>query len=131
MKNKYVTYLPIVAILLIDGFFFTLTDPNASSTSTLIAGCVLVALTFYTLISKIFGFINFSNMGLAKRNRFLAAYTTVVVVGIIALQSIGDLSLRDILIYVPLAILLYLYLSYGKGKNYLKDKNEKKSLDIK
>lgn len=125
MKHKYVSYIPSLAILITDILFFTHTNPNTSATSVLIMGCVLVALTFYAAISKVLGFLNYFNLGIRRTNHFLAAYATVVIVSIIALQSIGDLSLRDILIYIPLAVILYLYLSYGKGKGSPKESNDK------
>ncbi len=54
-------------------------------------------------------------LGGAHRKR-QARVLTGLVGGLIALQSIGELGPRDVLVLLPLALIAYLYVSYGKAE---------------
>jgi hypothetical protein len=47
-----------------------------------------------------------------KNSRKLTVFTVVMVCLLLALQSIGQLSIRDVIIIIPLAVLLYAYIAY-------------------
>ena len=94
----------------LDGLFFGLTSPAKVAAPTLFIGFLLVVATLYRLLqglSKIAGWygIRFGR----HRQRFLRLLTGVFA-GIIALQSIGELTTRDIIVILPLAVVSYLYL---------------------
>jgi len=66
-------------------------------------------LFFYYVLSflKLYGF------PVGKKRR-LATYLTVLVGALIALQSIGELTSKDVLVLVPIALIGYLYTGYAK-----------------
>jgi hypothetical protein len=48
------------------------------------------------------------------RRRRLAGVITGFVGGVVALQSVGELSMRDVLVLVPLTVMAYVYATYAK-----------------
>ncbi len=74
---------------------------------------MLLAATLYYLIH---GLLNVAGLyGLAvKRKQRLAASLTGLVSGLVALQSIGQLNGRDVLVLMPLVIIGYIYSFYGR-----------------
>ena|ERR1700722_121916 len=101
----------LIVLFVLDGLLFGLTNPNKVNSLVLILGFLLLALTLYYLLLLLFGFM--IRLGFKIKNRRKLALFTVVVFWILmALQSIGQLSTRDVLVIIPLAILLYVYIAY-------------------
>ena len=104
--------LLIELLLGVDVIFFGGFNPNDSSFLVII-GCALLALTIYLLVA---GLTNFFALGLplqgATKQR-LKIFLTLLIVFFILMQSIGQLSLRDALAVLPLAVVAYLYVSYN------------------
>lgn len=107
----------MIGLLALDGAFFTLTNPNQVDSLVLIVGFLLLSLTSYLLVSRLCVVSQLYGLPLAKQSHRVALFGTGVIAGLLALQSIGELTLRDLLVVVPLGIVMYLYLSYGKNKN--------------
>lgn len=115
LKNK--RFWEILIILVIDGFFFGLTNPNKINSVFLIAGFILLGLTLYLLVQIIMSYL--IKLGFKFKNRReIAIFSSVLVVILLALQSIGQLSGRDVLIIIPAIILLFIYLTYIRPKIY-------------
>jgi hypothetical protein len=107
----------ISGLLLADGLLFGLSNPGRVSSWLLAVGFVLMALTLYQLLYGLLKAADWYGLpGKAHRHR-QARTLTGLVAGVIALQSIGELGRRDVLVLLPLALLAYLYMSYGKGKS--------------
>ena len=97
-----------------DILLFGTTDPGNTVSFMLIVGFLLLSATIYYLLDGILAFLKL--YGLAPRNRKRVLRTsTMVVCGVLALQSMGQLSMRDLLILAPLTLLAYFYLAYSKG----------------
>lgn len=95
--------------------FFGLTDAAKVSSIMLFAGFCLLIGMLYCLIYYSLGLSRFLGLSfLSKHRRRLSLYGTGVLAIIIALQSSGELGVRDVLVVMPLAVLGYLYSSYSK-----------------
>lgn len=77
-------------------------------------GFLMLSLTLYYVF---LGLISLSKLyGVEiKRRRQLVIYMTTVSASLLALQSVGQLSQRDIMVLFPLAMLAYLYNAYAKN----------------
>jgi hypothetical protein len=108
----YPPALSLAGLLLLDGLFFGLTNPKELASFWLIIAFLLLAATLYR--ASRLGFKVLSWYGLhPKRPKRLAAGLAVIITGLLALQSIGELTDRDMIVSLPLFVLLYLYLSRG------------------
>jgi hypothetical protein len=76
---------------------------------------MLVA-TIYLVINRIYALSwKYGTVERPNPKKFGLIGTGVVGV-LIALQSLGELTLRDLLMAIPLAIVLYAYMTYGRTK---------------
>lgn len=104
--------LRLGALFVLDGLFFSLINPVKAAAVVTIVGFVLLVITLYVLIDFMLAvserLIPFS----AHAKRRMALATTLVLALLLAMQSIGQLTTKDILAVVPLAIVLSVYFSY-------------------
>ena len=101
----------ILTALIIDAFFFGLVNPNKVNSLYLIVGFILIGVTIYLLMQLLLIF--FVRLGFKVKNkRKIAIFVAVLLSLLLSLQSIGQLSVRDVVIIVPIAILLYIYTAY-------------------
>lgn len=106
----------LLGVLALDSAFFMLTDPNRVSSILLMVGFLLITATIYVLFDRLYLIAQLYGLTLGSKPRRFSLIGTVVVAGLVGLQSMGELTARDLLVVVPLAILMYLYLSYGKSR---------------
>lgn len=95
-------------MLIVDIAFFTRTDASKIAPFLLIVGILLLAATFYELIYGLLSFARLYGLPIRHKNR-LAIYLSGILVLIVALQSIGGLTPRDILVLLPLTTIGYIY----------------------
>lgn len=103
----------LAGLLVLDGIVFGLTNASSASSFVLIIGFALLAATLYNLVYSILVFVGMYGLKLKHKQR-LAIYLTSMLSGIVALQSIGELGGKDILVLLPLLVIGYLYSFYGK-----------------
>lgn len=106
----------LAGLLTIDALLFGLTDPRQVPSLMLIVAFLLLVVTVYQLMLTLLLAADWYGLPGKAHRRRQARILTGVTGGLIALQSIGELGMRDILVVVPLALLAYLYISYGKGR---------------
>jgi len=105
----------IMLLLAADAVVFGLTDPQQVPSFMLAGGFLLLAITLYQIVLGLLQAANWYGLpGSAHRKR-QARTLTGLVAGLVALQSIGELGSRDVLVLLPLAFIAYLYISYGKA----------------
>jgi hypothetical protein len=104
----------LTLLVLTDIVFFGATNAHKANTYTMIIGFGLLMATAYAII---YGLVALSRLyGLPIRNRNkLTVYLTCVMAVLFALQSIGELDPRDILVLVPLSLIAYVYSSYSQA----------------
>ena len=98
----------IAVLLVVDLLFFSSTNAATIVPVFLIVGFLLFGLTSYLLIYSLVSFIQLYGLPIRHKSS-LAIFLSIVVSLIVALQSIGELSLRDILVIVPLTFVGYMY----------------------
>jgi len=116
MKNLTQHHRPVIALVIADALFFTMTDPTKVSAAWLAIAFGLLIATLYMIITYILRFLRLYGIRLGKRERRLALFITATISSLAALQSVGGLNNHDIFVLVPLAVLLYAYVSYGRPK---------------
>ena len=105
----------LAGLIIIDAIFFAATDPMAVASVFLIAAFCLAAATMYSALRVGITIVAWYG-GKTPRNRHrLALGITGVICGLLALQTIGQLSGRDVLVLLPLSLVAYLYASYGRS----------------
>ena len=113
--THYRHFWQALVVLIADVAFFTRTDASKIAPFLLIVGILLLAVTCYELM---YGLLSFARLyGLPIRhNKRLAVYLSGTLVVIVALQSIGELTTRDILVLLPLATIGYIYGMYASTR---------------
>ena len=105
---------PVLVLLLADGLLFSYTDATSVPSYVVMIGFLLLAATLYQLVRG--GLALTALYGLKiKRRHSLSLFMTGVIAGLIALQSVGQLSQRDFLVVLPLIILGYTYSAYARA----------------
>lgn len=97
-----------------DLLFFGLTNPANVPSFALIIGFVLFAITLYVAVQGLFRLGVWYGFAFSERQKRFARIVTGVVAGAVALQSMGLFTGRDLLVTLPFAFIIYMYLSYGK-----------------
>lgn len=100
------------SILVVDILFFGLLDPNTVASPLLIIGFLLVGLTCFYLTHLLTLLFKRTGFSIGRRQYKALMVATGLMVLMIALQSVGQLTTRDIAVILPLALLVYGYLSY-------------------
>lgn len=104
--------IELAALFIIDGVFFSLVNPVQAYAVVIVVGFLLLVVTLYVLIDFLLAvserIIPFS----PHTKRRMALATTLVLSLLIAMQSIGQLTVKDVLAVVPLIVVLSVYFSY-------------------
>jgi hypothetical protein len=103
------------ALLVADCLVFAFVDPRQASAPWLIAGYILLGITFFSLAGLFANSLKGYGDRAQKLGRRFLRYGAAIVVALVGLQSIGQLTLKDVVTLLPLAVLAYWYLGYGKA----------------
>ena len=106
--------LLIGGLIVLDGLFFGGLNAAKLPSVFIFVAFALLGVTLYWLSYGVLNLLRLYGLRVTYKKR-LALYITGTVTGITALQSIGELAMRDILVLIPLLILAYLYGSYAKA----------------
>jgi len=101
-------------LVVLDFVFFTSTDATKVAPIILILGFVLLLLTIYEGFFLLFTIARLYGLPIKNKNR-LSMYSSGVMGLIIALQSIGELTPKDVLVIMPIAIIGYIYNVYASS----------------
>jgi hypothetical protein len=114
LQKSSVRWLLITGVL--DALFFSLTDPARVAPLWLIVGFILAVATMYWFFRAAMLLLGVYSKAVRKQARQLARVLTLAAALLIALQSMGQLSLRDVLVLAPLLIIAYTYIRYNRGR---------------
>jgi len=109
-KQFWLVGLLVVADIII----FAGTDATKVTSFIVMVGYLLLVLTIFAAIFGILSLSRLYGIPIKHKKRF-AAYITGMIGLLVALQSIGELSSRDILVILPLVIIAYAYSSYSRS----------------
>lgn len=112
---KHATKWPIGALIALDGLFFGLTEPRTVAAPVLMVAFALVVANLYCVIRGGIRLARWYGISFGSHARRVALVITGVIGGVVALQSIGQLSARDVIVLLPFAAIAYLYTSYGQN----------------
>ena len=104
-----------LGLLALDSVFFAFTDPAKINSIFLIFGFMLLAATSYLLIIKLCALGRVYGLQFDRKSHQIALFGTGIIISLMALQSIGELTFRDLLVALPLGVITYMYLSYGRS----------------
>lgn len=108
-------FMPAASLVIVNAAFFGLTNPGQISTGWLGVGLILILVTMYAVLYGAIGLLKIYGVRLNRSaRRHVALYATIVLGLLIALQSIGGVSGRDIAVLAPLVGLGYFYVQYRK-----------------
>ena len=94
---------------------FTAVDPRQASAPWLIVGYILLGITFFGLAGLVSSSLQGYGKHVQKLGRRFLWYGAALAVLLVGLQSIGQLTVKDVVTLLPLAAVAYWYLSYGKA----------------
>jgi len=102
----------LILLGLVNLLYFSLLDPGANKSVVLFGGFLLLAADLYLLLRVVlFVLERLTGRQITLRRR-MALLGTVVVIILLALQSIGQLSVRDALAVLGVGIIFVFYSSY-------------------
>jgi hypothetical protein len=104
-----------LAVLIADVIFFSSINASQIAPFVLIIGFALLVLTCYILIYVLLSIARLYGLPVRYKQR-LALYLSGVIGLVVALQSIGELTPRDVLVLLPLATLGYIYAVYTTAR---------------
>jgi hypothetical protein len=101
------------ALLLGDVVFFGFTDPTRAPSTFFIIAFLLLSASLYMAVQGVCALLGWYGSPVKHRHR-MGMIVAGGVSGLFALQSIGQLSLRDFAVLVPLVALAHFYISYNR-----------------
>jgi len=103
------------ALLGVDCLFYGLTNPSRASAVVLILGFVLLVINIFAFVTGVMALVKWYGVSIGKHRLKIEIIITVIISTLVALQSSGQLTSKDLIILLPLAALGYFYLSYKKA----------------
>ena len=103
----------MIVLVVVASILFSSTHVAIAPAYVVILGFGLLAGTIYYFVYCLIGLSGFYGLKIT-RQRTLALFMTVVFGFLVALQSVGELSPRDIWVLLPLAVIGYFYSTLAK-----------------
>lgn len=107
--------VPLAALAVMDLLFFSLTDPHRIPVGLLMVGFGLTIANLYFLMRGVLLLTKWYGLSFGVHSARIAGVLTGVIASLIALQSIDQLTPRDIIVLLPFAVIAYMYTSYGRS----------------
>ena len=114
MLKKYRKPSYLAALLILDIVFFGSINPRNAYALVVVLGFVLVVLTLYVVVDLLFVLVDrVISLRPMTRHRL---HTSITMLGalLLAMQSIGQLTIKDMSAIVPLVLVAAFYLSYQR-----------------
>lgn len=112
MVSRFPKFL-MISLAVADLVIFGLSNSHQAATPVLFAGFLLLIANFYFFLLAALRLAAWYGLSLGVRRKGFIKLATGLFAGLVALQSVGQLSLLDVLVALPLLALAYLYVSYG------------------
>jgi len=114
MKRHTPKLLRLATLLVVDLLFFGLIDPRNAYALVVVGGFVLLVATLYVIIDLLLILLErVITLRPMTRHRLHTA-TTMLLALLLAMQSIGQLTVKDMAAIVPLVVVAAFYLSYQR-----------------
>lgn len=112
LTSPHIWFAPVLIIINVG--FFGLTDPSKVNSGLLIVGYLLLVVTLFAAFRLFARAISLYGVPQTHANRIMGMFGGILSL-CLALSSVGELSMRDLVVIIPLAVLLYIYLFYAKA----------------
>lgn len=112
LKNRHTKIS--AALITADCLVFTLVNPRTASAMWLIVGFVLLGCTFFSLASLLAAALKGYGEQTHRAGKRFLRYTVVIALALLGLQSVGQLTVKDVAALLPFVVIAYLYFGYGK-----------------
>jgi hypothetical protein len=107
---KHKKFWQIAGLFAVDGLFFGLTNPDQVPSVLLIVGFLLLIVTIYSLTHMLLSLGKFYGIDIHRKTPGLTGLITAVSGIMLALDSTGQLTSRDMAVMIPLTVIAYGYL---------------------
>lgn len=104
------------ATLLLDLAFFGLTNPAHVASFWLIIAFLLGVVNLYWFNRGVVVLLGLYSLAARKQKRRLVRGLTLWGGVLLAMQSSGQLTARDLIVLLPLVVISYFYMIYARGK---------------
>jgi len=103
------------ALIGVDCLFFGLTSPDRVPAVVLVFGFALLVANLYVAVSALVALMRWYGISIGRHKRKIIIALTASLSVLVALQSTGQLTSRDLLVLLPFVALAYFYTSYQKA----------------
>lgn len=114
MLHKYRKPIYVTLALVVDSVFYGLINPRTAYAVVIIVGFGLLVATLYLIIDLLLALAERAVPFSAMTRHRLHVSTTMLLALLIAMQSIGQLTLKDLAAIVPLVLVAAFYTSYQR-----------------
>jgi len=111
-------FIRLGALFVADTLFFGLIDPTKAYALVIIVGFGLLVLTIYMIVDLLLALLERVVMFPVMTRHRLHTSITMLVALLIAMQSIGQLTTKDLFAIVPLTLVAAFYLSYQRKQTH-------------
>jgi hypothetical protein len=108
ISNHRKQLVGLAGLLIADGLVFGSTDARKVNAAMLIIGFGLLMVTVYYLIYSLLAFVKLYGISIRRKRRLAGSFTGLIAC-LVALQSVGELNPRDVLLLLPVVAIGYLY----------------------
>ena len=115
-KHRTRKFLRLLVLFAADIILFSFVNPTNAYALVIIVGFVLVSLTLYALIDFLLVVAERIAPFSLHTKRRIALASTIVLSLLLAMQSIGQLTVKDVLAVIPLLAVLAFYFSYATAR---------------
>ena len=112
MRHKHIVSLGVICLL--DILLFMMSNPRNAPPLILMIGFLLAVATLYYAIRLGLAVAKFYGVPLGGHAARVAVAMTAVSGSLMALQTMGQLTVRDVVILLPFLVLAYGYFNYAK-----------------
>ncbi len=102
----------VTLLIVINLLFFGFVSPSSASSFVIVIGCSLLAVDVYAFWKIAYRSLTVFTNTTNDQQKKIALFLTIATMFLVLMQSIGQLSARDVWAIVPLAVLLYAYIAY-------------------
>ncbi len=110
-------FMQLSALFVLDVLFFGLIDPAKAYAVVVIVGFGLLVATVYVIVDFLLLLIEKLAVITPMARKRLLSGATMLFALLVAMQSIGQLTVKDMFAIVPLVVVVAFYLSYQSRQN--------------
>lgn len=116
IRKKYKS-TSLALFIIIELFFLMSVNPFTSPAFNLFLGIVFIVVDYYLLVSYVISYLSKEFMSIKIRRKKLIITLSSVGGLLIMLESLGQLTFKDIIVIIVLAVIIYLYTWYIMERN--------------